>query len=314
MIHKTIVTIMIASFFCAATVSADSGSVQSGVLQDELSKIRAVLSRQSISAQEKHDAWAQLGRILQLSGDVEGAAAAWESAAFAVPDKRDDVALLENAACLMAMGEWDKAEAGIKIVLLTTRGDRRAEQKAKYLNAQVEAFRSGNATILETFTENPDYVPVRPALYYTLWKITGNNEYKARLITEYPQSPETRTLFIDGGAGILNAISVSPSAYWMLFPGRENVRIETLATAPASAPAGSLELGVPLSLQIGVFTSRENAAEQVNRLQAAGFSAAITQRTIAGAAYWAVAVPSGANATSTTNRLRAAGFEAYPVF
>lgn len=285
-----------------------------GILQDELGKIKAALNKPSITAQEKHAAYAQLGRILQLSGDIEGAATAWENAAFAVPDKRDDTALLENAACLMAMGEWEKAEASVKLVLLTTRGDRRVEQKAKYLNAQIEAFHSGNATILEAFTENPDYMPVRPALYYTLWKVTGNNEYKTKLITEYPQSPETRALFLDGGAGEHNAISVSPQAYWLLFPGRESARIETLGSAPASAPAGSLEIATPLSLQTGVYNSRENASMQVGLLKAAGFNANIMQRNIAGAAYWAVSVPAGANASATTDKLKKAGFEAFPTF
>ncbi|GHV83571.1 hypothetical protein AGMMS50212_09110 [Spirochaetia bacterium] len=281
-------------------------------ITEEIENAKAILRIERVDPKERHAAYSRLGRLLYLLGDIESSAHAWEQAAFAIPDKRDDMALLESASCNVAMGELSKAEASVKLVLLSVRGDKRVLLKAKYLNAQIEAFRFSNPVILDAYLTDPEFVYVRPALYYTLWKITGSNEYKTKLITEYPESPETRILFVNSGA--VQIVHAAPAAQWLLFPGRENVRIEELSAAPAKAPHGYIELASPPSLQTGLFNNQENALIQVRRLQAAGFSAGIVRRMVAGSSYWAVAVPSGANMSITIAKLKNAGFESFPIF
>ncbi|GMO41894.1 MAG: hypothetical protein Ta2B_21970 [Termitinemataceae bacterium] len=313
MLLKRVLFVLLASFSFLPLYAQDYLGLRKPVsIQDEIKSINEGLRKQNISAQEKHDAFTKLGRLYHLEGNIEASAIAWEKAAFAVPEKRDDVALLENAACLVAMGELEKAEAGVKIVLLTSKADSRNFFKAKYLSVQIDAFRTGNTSYLDAFADDPSYISVRPALYYTLWKITNNNEYKAKLITEYPESPETRTLFVDSGA--VNVVSAYPAAHWLLFPGKQDTRINELATAPARVPEGNLEVATQHSLQTGVYKSQENAAVQAGRLRAAGFNANVIRRTVAGSTYWSVAVPAGNNVDATINSLKMSGFEVFPVF
>jgi hypothetical protein len=52
----------------------------------------------------------------------------------------------------------------------------------------------------------------------------------------------------------------------------------------------------------------------VERLKKAGFNAGVRQRTVKGAAYWAVSVPPGEDINGTIRRLKEAGFDSFPVY
>jgi hypothetical protein len=164
---------------------------------------------------QKRDLLVELAELLRLSGDSENAAKVWREAAEAVPGERDDGALLESAACLMAIGEWDAAASLAQLVLLTSRAAPEVILRAKYLAAQIEALARGGTTALEFYLTEPEYVHFKPSIYYTLYIITRSEEYKSRLITEYPASPETRLL--------TDTSSPFPGAMWLLYPGREGM-------------------------------------------------------------------------------------------
>jgi hypothetical protein len=277
-----------------------------------------------ISGAEKREALIRLARLFRLSGNLEGAALAWTDAAFAEPGSRDDGALLEGARLLTALGEYDKAEAGVKTVLLTGR-DRELVLQARYLGAQLEAFKTGNVHVLSLLTGDPDYAELRPSLYYTLWKVSGDGSYKDRLLAEYPQSPEAR-IVKDGG----DAISGAPSAMWLLLPGRAGFTLETPAGGLRQAPlntvqartsgsdAGAAAQSSPAQeaalLQAGLFGKEGNAQALAERLRNAGFAPAVSRRELNGTLYWAVNVPPGTDMTQTIMRLKDAGFESFPVF
>ncbi|MDR2601140.1 MAG: hypothetical protein LBC53_01605 [Spirochaetaceae bacterium] len=298
------------SLFCCIGVFAQ-GLQGVNSITAEVQKINNILSDSKASGKVRHDALVSLARIQVLSGDVEAAAATWEEAAYAESGKRDDVALLENAACLMAMGEWDKAEAAVRVVLITSYGDRKAFLKAKYLNAQIEAFRSGDVVVLDAFLHDADFAPERAAIYYTLWNITGNNEYKTRLLIEHPESPETKALLLDAGAS--TGVSVYPGPMWLL-PESRLLGGEPALVSAIQAPSGRLETGLPPMVQTGLFTTRENAVTQQLRLKNYGFDSSLSVRQSGGGEYWAVSVPSGSDLNYTILKLKEAGFEALPLF
>jgi hypothetical protein len=185
--------------------------------QTETARLRGLIGSSQSSAQQKHDLFVELAEILQLSGDNEGAAEAWKNAAAAVPGERDEQAVLEMAACLMAVGEWDEASAAVRLVLLTSRNAPGILLRAKYLGAQIEAFARGDTVALEFYLDDPDYAPLKPAIYYTLYITTKKDTYKGRLVAEYPASPEARLLTDD--------TTPFPGAMWLLYPGRESVTI-----------------------------------------------------------------------------------------
>jgi hypothetical protein len=297
--------------FCAVIlITAFCFADESFSLASEIMKVKEELSKQKISQSEKHFGYVKLGRLLNLSGDIEASAAAWMRAAYAEKGKRDDTALLESAACYISMGEWDKADANVKMVLLTVRDNKEVFFKAKYLAAQIEAFQNGNDVILNSIVDDPEYKSARPAIYLTLWKLTGKDEYKAKLINEYPESPETRTLVAESTGK--NQVADASSSQWFLYPGRENIVTDNIT--PSNAPEGVFEAAAAPTLQIGVFNSIENAQLQVDKLRDSGFASSITRRISGDDEYWSVTVPGGGSLNQTIIALKAAGYNSFQVY
>jgi hypothetical protein len=299
-------------------------------LAAEIQNTGKKLGDSALSGAERHGVLLRLARLLHLSGNVEGAAQVWMEAAFAEQGKRDDLAMLEGAACFIALGELERAEAVTKTVLLTGR-DRQVLLRARYTAAEIEAFKSGNPGALTALMDGSEYGNLKPGAYYTLWKIFGLPEYKARLLAEFPASPEGRIVRSEdlNGTGREDgaAVSASPRAMWFLFPGRESVRPvspvpDGVPPAGRSGPAdtaGPAEIAGlppegPQAIQTGLFGREENARAMAERLRLAGFTAAVNRRAVNGSVYWAVSVPPGPDPNATTLRLRDAGFEAFPVF
>jgi hypothetical protein len=288
------------------------------LLAGELADIEKQLKDSALEAAVRREVLQKLARLLSLSGSIEGAAQVWMEAAFAEPGKRDDSSLLEGAACFVALGELDRAEAAVKMVLATAR-DRRVLLRARYLSVQIEAFRTGNTAPLEALLDNADYRDLKPLTYYVLWQISGSEAFKARLLSEFPASPEGRIARDAAAQDPVIGPSVRPM--WLLFPGREEaVRPPAAQTAPAGPTSGERPAisapppeGFP-RLQIGLFGREENARVMAERLGNAGFTAVIHRRTVNGGLYWSVGVVPGADINAVILRLRDAGFEAFPVY
>jgi tetratricopeptide (TPR) repeat protein len=333
--------ILYAALNCAAVFGAGT-SVLADAIQAELTKLTSA----AIDERERRDSYIQLARMLSLSGDIEGAASAWENAAYADPKSRDDPALLESAACYVSMGEWEKADAIVKLLLLTVRGDKNISKRTIYLNGQIEAFHYGNTAALELIADDKEYTGFSPAIYYTLWQVSDLEQYKAKLLNRFPNSPEAYSIMSGGGALRVSAL---PSAGWLLFPGREKfnagpakfvppvqppVKTDSRPTQDPAAPRSNYSTppvqaaaGAELSqnsltdgrhgsrvLQAGLYRNRVNANLQLNRLKAAGFNAGISSRTVSGEAYWTVSIsiPSDSTQKDTIQRLKEHGFDAFP--
>jgi hypothetical protein len=308
-----------------AGVSAQSAGTAGGVPPSvltgtEIQNIEKNLEKSGLSGAERRGLLIRLAQIQELAGNIEAAAQHWAAAAVAEPGKRDDLSLVKGAYCLAAMGEWDRAGAAAKTVALAGQAGP-ALFLARYVAAQAEAFGSGELTALTALADAPGYVSRRPAIYYTLWKISGAGPaaegaepWKNRLIAEFPRSPEGRI-----AAGAKGAAEAVPAAMWLFFPGRREISLETAAlpAAPAAnpaTPAANPAAAGRGALQTGLFGNEANARKQAERLRAAGFTPAVSTRRVNGTDYWAVNVPPGQDTGQTILRLKDAGFESFPVF
>jgi tetratricopeptide (TPR) repeat protein len=268
---------------------------------------------------EKYQALLRLARLLQLSGNLERAAAVWLEAAGAAPGGRDDRALLEGSRILIALGEYEKAEEGIRTAL----AGGREKPGAEYLAALLDAFRSGDGSALARMAAEADFAPWRGEIYYTLWKISGGARWKTMLIEEFPQSPEGM-IAQDSGS-----VRAAATAHWLLCPGRASVSVPAAAPsapagvpaavppapAPGPAPAAAASSGTPgVFLQAGLYGREENALAMAERLKKAGFDARLRRRTVNGTGYWAVSVPPGPDMNGTIRTLKEAGFDSFPVY
>lgn len=280
----------------------------------EIQNIERRLAFPGVPPGERHDTLVYLARLRRLSGNIEAAARAWTEAASAEPGKRDDGALLSAAECLIALGEFDQAEAYTRTVVSGSR-DSRIIARARYLYAQTAAFRSGNIQGLLTLLNDSASADMKPALYYTLWKISGSEMYRSRLLAEYLRSPEAMILAGEAAPSPTGEVPVSleGGALWFFFPGREGIsRGPAVPQAPAPVPAA--ENAAPLALQTGLYSREANAQTMADRLRRLGFQPEISRRTINGAAYWRVTVSPGSDSTRTMLALKEAGIESFPVF
>ncbi|MDR2485057.1 MAG: SPOR domain-containing protein [Treponema sp.] len=279
-------------------------------LIEEIRNIENTLKTPKLSVAERYEVLIRQARLFQLIGNLEGAARSWMDAAAADQEKQDPRALLEGAFCFFAIGEMDKAEAAVKTVIRTGK-DQHLICRAVYLSAQIEAFRSGDLSSLIELISDSEYEQYRPAIYYTLWKFSGTDRYKTRLLTEYPLSPEA--FIVKEAASDKAVVHISPSAMWLLFPGRDNAVLEASAEHPA--PSSVTGERRPIALQTGLFSREENAKAMAERLKTAGFEAVITRRTANDEGiYWVVTVPAGIDIHRTTAQLKDKGFDSFPVF
>jgi tetratricopeptide (TPR) repeat protein len=282
----------------------------------EIEALRAAATAPEADAEKRNAAYGRLAVMLRLSGDIEGAAEAWEKAAGAMPAGSVPAgeALLESAASYVSMGEWDKAAVHINTILEAeaAEGDIALRQKARYIEAQIEAFRGVGLAGLVSIAADKDYAAFHAAAYYTLWKVGGAERHRTRLIEGFLDSPEAASALADGKASTRVSAAVSPAPYWLLFPGRESVSMGEVSTAAGAAPASTLTASYVL--QTGLFKDKERAEAHAERLGKAGFKAELTSRTVSGANYWAVSVPGEKDANSAILRLKEAGFEAFPVY
>ncbi|MDR0637263.1 MAG: SPOR domain-containing protein [Treponema sp.] len=310
--------------FCALLIAALGQAVyaqnQGAFLAEEVKTAEKIIQTPQVSGADKHAAFLRLAKLLRLSGNIEKAAAAWTDAAFAEPGKRDDDALLEAAYCFIAIGEMEKAEASIKTVLLTGTNSA-ALFRARYLTAQLQAFRASETALLVNLAHDANYERYKPAIYYTIWTVSHDERYKAQLLLEYPGSPEA--LIVKGDPSAV----ATDSAMWLLFPARELVSVGSAAptasettprpTLSPSAQPGPTSAQPALSpsstvLQTGLFSVELNARAQIVQLNAAGFQALLQERTVNGRQYWAVLVVPGADAEQTMRQLKQKGFDSFP--
>jgi hypothetical protein len=303
------------------------------LLADEIPLLERRLASPGIPFAELHDGLIRLGKLFFLSGNLEGAAGAFYRAAFANPENRDDRSLLEAVRCYLALGETERAESGVQMVLVSGR-DPAQLREARFLGGLSYAFKTGNTQVLASLLGvsgegAADYPERESTILYALWKITGDESYRARLRAEFPLSPEAQSFDEDPRRQIAGA----SSAMWFLFPGRNAVVLgppaarETASAdpPPAGAAAGvsavqaasASENAVPagtVMLQTGLFGREENAQAMAGRLQKAGFAPVVSRRTVNGGAYFAVGVNAGSDINAMILRLKDSGFEAFPVY
>ncbi|GAB1481585.1 hypothetical protein MASR2M78_04000 [Treponema sp.] len=289
----------------------------------ELDRLSTAVKKST--GKQKHGLLIEMARLYELAGNVEAAVSSWTDAAFS-ESERDDNSLLEAARCLVALGETEKAYADVHTVLLTGR-DARALAYARYLGAQIGIFRGDeNAEeILASFIDNPEYADKRPSVLYLLYLASGKEDYRTRLLSEHPLSPEAYALAFQAKSSG-TPVSLSRSALWLFFPLRgapvssalisQEKQPELMATEGEKEQRAQGANEKASALQIGLYRGLENAQEMVKRLESKGFKAEVSSRLVDTEKYWVVTVPlaSKVRDIDLILRLKDAGFESFPIF
>ncbi|MDR1858758.1 MAG: SPOR domain-containing protein [Treponema sp.] len=309
-------------------------AASSGQLGTEIQRLEQRLSQAGISPAERHDASVRLARLLQLSGNIAGAAAGWLDAAAASP--QDDAALVAGAYCLAAVGEWERSLQTLSPLIASGRRGQPLLQ-ARYLDACLRARISGNVSALGGLAQDQEFAGLHPLIYYTLWRIIAENpgifteggaeSWRSRLVAEFPNSPEARAANPEKTGAL---VSAAQNPVWMLFPGAGDpspvapaVSVAAnspgaspsvpSAAAPSATPAPNATPASTAVLQTGAFSREANARGQAEALRNAGFPATVSRKIVNNAEHWAVTVPAGQDASRTREALKRAGFDSFPV-
>jgi len=193
---------------CAAILSLAGGALysQNNVPMQLGTEIQQLEQRLSTSV-GRYEVLVRLAQLRQLSGNIAGAAVNWLDAAAVNPN--DDTALVSGAYCLAAIGEWERAAAALRPVLVSNRVGP-ALLQARFLDACLRAWTSNTAdgiSDLAAIAVNPEFIALRPIIYYTLWQTLARNtsmpgannandngaeSWKSLLLAEFPKSPEAR--------------------------------------------------------------------------------------------------------------------------
>jgi tetratricopeptide (TPR) repeat protein len=304
-------------FLCLLAAASLYGQTPPVLFSAEVQSIEKKLAS-PLSPAEKNRVLRDMARLMELSGNVEGAVRAWNEAARTLPSDYD--ALVRSGACLAALGEFEAALNALKAVIQASAASgfspgAEPGLRARYLAAQIEAFRSGEAAALSALLPDAAFSAYKPGVYYSIWRISGDAVIRNRLLNEFPQSPEALALK-DG-----SAVSAAPTALWLLglpssgalpapAAGQPERRVSAESTVSPATESGQ----GPVMLQTGLFGREENAQTLAGRLRNAGFAPIISTKTVNGTAYWAVGVLPGADYNATILLLKDAGFEAFPVY
>jgi len=306
--------VLVCLALCAWPAWAQDTNPKTSDLAGELRRLETESRLPEKSGAQRRVLLTELAYLCRLTGDLEGAAAAFSDAAFAETGRRDDTALLDAAECQAAQGEWDKAAANVKTVLLTGRAEPQV-LRARYLGAQIEALSPAGSGIgtLASFLDDPSFAVRRPGTLFLLWRISGDPLYRDRLLGDHGESPEALIVASDSAK---SDVSLKLTPFWFLFPGRESLTVDSgddKSPQPGATPAVAAAEGT-VFLQIGLFRGEENAQDLVKRLSAKGFTASLVARSVRGEKLIAVTVDPGSDIDATTLRLKDAGFEAFPLF
>jgi len=265
------------------------------------------LGANSPSSQERHNAFLALARLFQLSGNNEAALKAWESALKI--NGVDGRSLLEKGRLLISLGEYERALEPLTAIFSGSYS-KAIMLEARFLIAQLEAFRYGNLRPLTALVDESDFAGYRPSIYYTLWKIEQNPAWKALLIKDFPSSPEAK---------IANSTAhQTQTPLWILFPGREDIGL-TSPTQSASPVAAAIptpaqpQAAIGTVLQAGLFSREEYARALSDKINKAGFRSIVQIKPQNNATYWVVYVPYGSDMNAMIKKLKDAGFESFPV-
>jgi cell division septation protein DedD len=305
-----------------------------GQLGTEIQKLEQSLSA-GISSVERHNILVRLANLRQLSGNIAAAAANWLEAVALNPD--NDIALINGAYCLTAIGEWERAALVLRPLLASGKRNPSVLQ-ARYLEACLRAWSSsGNggtigasdASALAALAGNPEFISLRPLIYYTLWRtVSGNSDirgagnaeqWKSRLLAEFPKSPEARVVNTESTQASFS-ISAVQSPLWLFLPGTTGsaltesmIPVEPVRPVAPPVVQPVTPTAATIVLQTGLFSREANANAHSEALRKAGFTATISRKQVNGIDHWAVTVPAGQDSKKTTQDLKNAGFDSFPV-
>lgn len=306
-------------------------AIQKSKDSDNLSQVIYFVEQSVSSVTEDSDVRALYTFLGQLNEQVGlfKEACNWYAKAAGIPGVPTKEALTSEQLVLAAIrsalsgGDYETAES----YLTSIRGSKNQETFAFVRLYTAWAYLSRAETqddllepiaLLKSYATMPQMKIVQPAVYLTLWYVTGEASWKSKLLAEFPKAPETAVT--SGKAEIL------PSPFWFFLPQTETYDLgQTLEEAQSEVEEKTVVASTDttettqgkhkiICQQLGFFRNKENASRLMERVRQARFLPELKEEVRAsGTTYFVVIVPED-DSGNTGLKLKTAGFECYPVF
>lgn len=303
-----------------AEESAKQASVEDSILfiQNQLKKITVQSEKRSTyiflgTLQE------QMSRYEEARNSYAAAAAIASGDAEGMVKKTNEQLVLDAVRCALSAGDSATADSYLNSAVRNSKNE--TVQAYVKLYTQWSALCRASSVeelqepleILKAYTKVNSMSSVQPAVYLTLWYVTGSADYSKEIVARFPKSIEAA--IVKGDAQLL------PTPFWFFVPKSgeaeqgtgsyviaEEPKKEKAAEVIKTPAAASVQ---PVKLQLGLFKTKSNAENLAKELNDKNFEAYVSTETRAsGTTYYIVLVNENANNT-VADKLRSSGYECY---
>ena len=325
----------VASFGSAAELTArfvTGEAVKKDSLEESLSYLKDQVARMNLPAEKRatyvfiatleeqmalydqaQKFYAQAASI--AAGDAEG-----------MPKKSNEEIVLDAIRCALSSGDYMTADSYLNSAVRNTRNQK--------IQAYIKLYTQWSAlcraekvddiqeplVMLQAYLKLDSMECLRPAIYLTLWYLTGDKSYSQQLASKYPKSPEA--------AIVKGDVQLLPTPFWFFVPksGEAEQGTGSYADTPSSSGTSSSAANETSSSQgqsaasskttkwqLGLFKTQSNAKLLVDELKSKGFEAYTTSETRASGTTYHIVLVNEDKSGNMADKLRNAGYDCYAV-
>lgn len=314
-----------ARFVTGEAVKKDSLEESLSYLKDQVAKMNlpaekratyvfiATLEEQMALYDQAQKSYAQAASI--AAGDAEG-----------MPKKSNEEIVLDAIRCALSSGDYMTADSYLNSAVRNTRNQK--------IQAYIKLYTQWSAlcraekvddiqeplVMLQAYLKLDSMECLRPAIYLTLWYLTGDKSYSQQLASKYPKSPEA--------AIVKGDVQLLPTPFWFFVPKSGEAEQGTGSYADTSSSSGtsssaanetsssqgqSAASSKTTKWQLGLFKTQSNAKLLVDELKSKGFEAYTTSETRASGTTYHIVLVNEDKSGNMADKLRNAGYDCYAV-
>ena len=314
-----------ARFVTGEAVKKDSLEESLSYLKDQVARMNlpaekratyvfiATLEEQMALYDQAQKSYAQAASI--AAGDAEG-----------MPKKSNEKIVLDAIRCALSSGDYMTADSYLNSAVRNTRNQK--------IQAYIKLYTQWSAlcraekvddiqeplVMLQAYLKLDSMECLRPAIYLTLWYLTGDKSYSQQLASKYPKSPEA--------AIVKGDVQLLPTPFWFFVPksGEAEQGTGSYADTPSSSGTSSSAANETSSSQgqssasskttkwqLGLFKTQSNAKLLVDELKSKGFEAYTTSETRASGTTYYIVLVNEDKSGNMADKLRNAGYDCYAV-
>lgn len=256
----------------------------------------------------------QLGVYSEASLSYVKAAGIAAGDAAGVPKVSTEQLVLNAVRCCLNSGDAENAESYLNSAVRSSKNEE-VQAYVKLYSVWTSLCKASSfedtldsIQLLKAYSAMDSMELVKPSVLYTLWYLSGEDEYAITLKKKYPASVECALL---KGEAVVASVP-----FWYFVPRKgykEVAGVEQKAMVSENTETKTKKDEGKICYQTGFFASEENAKKLISRLKKAGFTAYIYDEVRpSGKKYYGVVVDENQDG-NMSKKLKEAGFDNYPV-